>query len=74
MLRYPVIHKLSDEFGEYRLRITCAKCQNGRQTAPHPLAKKFGWNMSLEQLRKRLRCSHCGAKDAVIDISPPRGR
>jgi len=74
MRRFPIVDKLSDEYGEYCLRITCAKCRNVRQTAPHPLAKKFGWNMTLEQLRKRLRCSHCGAKDAVIDVSPPKLR
>jgi Zn finger protein HypA/HybF involved in hydrogenase expression len=74
MPRQPVIHKLFDEYGEYRLRITCAKCRNVRQTAPYPLANKFGWNMTLEQLRQRLRCSHCGAKDAVIDISPPNNQ
>lgn len=74
MPHYPQVRKLSDEFGEYKLRITCARCRNVRLIWPHEIARKTGWNITLEQLQKRLRCIHCRAKDSVIDVMMPSNR
>lgn len=71
----PPIEKLSDQFGDYRLHVTCRKCGHSRITDPHVLAKILGWSVSLATLSQRLRCSKCHAKHCELTTSDrPRPR
>jgi hypothetical protein len=70
MRRQLNVHRLSDEFGQYTLRMTCARCQYVRLALPYKLARLVGWDATLDELQQRLRCSRCGAKECVIDVSP----
>jgi hypothetical protein len=75
-MRKPVVTKLSDEFGDYRLTIVCRGCGHSRTTEPHALARIFGWETRLTAIAPRLRCSKCSAKDCditVADRKRPRG-
>ena len=76
MRRHRPITKLSDDFGQYDLRIKCRKCNHARLIEPHALAKIVGWESSLEKAATRFRCSTCGAKDVELTattLTRPRG-
>jgi hypothetical protein len=71
------VNRLSDEFGQYLLVLTCASCAHERQSYPKTLAHLCGWDAPLQQLEKRLRCSKCGKKSCRIRAVPmqrPRGQ
>jgi len=70
------IQRLSDEFGQYLLVITCSGCDHERRAYPNLLAHLCGWDATLADLEKRLRCSKCGSKRCqirAIEIQKPRG-
>jgi hypothetical protein len=69
MRRTPHVLKLSDEFGQYRLHITCNGCGNRRICDPADIAPKVGWECTLEALSRRLRCGKCGLKGAHIKVT-----
>jgi hypothetical protein len=54
------VEKLSDEFGQYPLILTCSACHYERVTTPQTLGRLCGWDARLEDVAKRLRCSKCG--------------
>ena len=60
--------KLSDEFGAYRLRITCNRCNHAKICDPADVAIKVGWDYALDDLSRRLKCAKCGLKGARIDV------
>jgi hypothetical protein len=66
------IERLSDEFGQYSLLLTCSACRYERETMPHALGRICGWDAKLEDVARRLRCSKCGRKQCVIRAVPPR--
>jgi hypothetical protein len=75
MRRDPEIKKLSDEFGQYVLVLTCA-CGHVRRASPHTLANMCGWDATIAEVAKRLRCSKCGEKKCsakAVTQSKPRG-
>lgn len=70
------IEKLSDEFGEYRLVLSCAACGHERSAEPRTLGRLCGWDALLEDVARRLRCSKCGAKQGrlkALPLTKPRG-
>ena len=70
------VSRLSDEFGQYLLVLTCSECAHERQTYPNLLAHLCGWDATLETVGKRLRCSKCGKRSCHIRAVPmqkPRG-
>jgi len=70
------IIKLSDEFGQYTLVLTCGSCLRERRTTPHLLAKLCGWDARLEDVARRMRCSICGKKQCTaraVPLTAPRG-
>jgi len=70
------IDKLSDEFGQYSLEITCGACGHKRTAEPHTLGKICGWDKRLEEVAKRMRCSKCSKKQCSLRAFPlikPRG-
>lgn len=75
MRRDPQIEKLSDEFGQYKLVLTC-ECAHVRRASPHTLANLCGWDAPIAQVVKRLRCSKCGKKKCsatTVSLTKPRG-
>ena len=69
------IEKLSDEFGQYVIYLKCA-CGHIRRCHPHTLAAFAGWEASLDQVVKRLRCSKCNQKQCTaraVPMTTPRG-
>jgi hypothetical protein len=70
MRRSPKISKLSDEFGNYRLRIVCLGCGNERVCEPGVIAAKVGWDCTLDLLAGRLKCGKCGEKAARVEALP----
>jgi hypothetical protein len=70
------VEKLSDEFGQYVLVLTCTACSHVREAYPKTLAKFCGWDARLDTLSKRLRCSKCGKRACIVTVMPetkPRG-
>jgi len=65
------ILKLSDEFGQYTLVLQCSACGHERHAQPHALARLCGWDASIEQVTRRLRCSKCGKKQCSWRAYPP---
>jgi hypothetical protein len=75
MRRQPVVKQLGDEFGDYLLTIECRQCKHKRVAEPRSLAKLVGWEITLDALAKRLRCSSCHEKDCELTPnSKPRPR
>jgi len=66
------VEKLSDEFGQYTLILTCSACRYERVTTPQLLGRLCGWEMRLEDVAKRLRCSKCGKKRCTARAVPLR--
>jgi len=69
------INKLSDEFGLYEILLTC-ECGHTRKCYPQTLARIAGWDVKLDDLAKRLRCSRCGerkCKPTTHLTTTPRG-
>jgi hypothetical protein len=70
------VEKLSDEFGQYSLILTCDACGHERKAAPQTLAKICGWEARLADVAKRLRCSRCGERQCAaraLPLTTPRG-
>jgi hypothetical protein len=61
------ITKLSDEFGQYQILLTC-ECGHTRKCNPQTLARIAGWDVKLDDLLKRLRCSKCGEKKCTAKV------
>jgi hypothetical protein len=55
------IEKLSDEFGQYQILLTC-DCGHTRRCYPRTFAAIAGWDANLKDVIKRLRCSKCGER------------
>lgn len=71
------VNRLSDEFGQYCLYLKCAGCGHDRQSFPRTLANVCGWDATLDEIEKRLRCSKCGQRNCRIRAVPmvtPRGQ
>jgi hypothetical protein len=62
------IIKLSDEFGQYQILITC-DCGHTRRCYPRTLAAIAGWDANLNDVIKRLRCSKCGERKCEAKIT-----
>jgi hypothetical protein len=66
--------KLSDEFGQYEILLTC-DCGHTRKCYPQTLARIAGWEVKLDDVVKRVRCSKCGerkCKPKILHITAPR--
>lgn len=50
------IERLSDEFGQYEILLTCA-CGHTRRCHPRTLATIAGWEAKLEDIVRRMRCT-----------------
>ena len=56
------------------LRVECGRCHNATTMTGYEVAKVIG-SQEFERLRRRLRCSLCGAREAeltLLDPPPPR--
>jgi hypothetical protein len=74
-VRPPHIEKLSDEFGQYLIVLSCA-CGHVRQAYPQTLAAISGWEAKLEDVVRRMRCTKCGERKCaarVVPLTTPRG-
>jgi hypothetical protein len=69
------IDKLSDQFGQYVIYLRC-KCGHIRRCSPHTLAAFAGWDASMVDVVRRLRCSKCHQKRCMaraVPMTTPRG-
>jgi hypothetical protein len=56
------------------LKIECGGCGNSRTLGGFEVAKACGTG-TFAQIRKRMKCSRCGAKEAQLTVlSPPAPR
>jgi hypothetical protein len=70
------IDKLSDHAGAFVICVTCARCRHERELDPRLLAKKVGWNSTLQKVCTRLRCSQCQSRAVKVEVAfhqKPRG-
>jgi hypothetical protein len=65
--------KLSDHFGQYVLTIVCP-CGHTRTARPQTFAAIAGWDATLEDVLKRLRCSKCGKRKSTATVHPQTKR
>ncbi|MGA2776831.1 MAG: hypothetical protein ABSF94_04685 [Steroidobacteraceae bacterium] len=65
------VERLSDEFGQYQLVLTCRACQHERKADPHMLSRLCGWDARIADIAPRLRCSKCGKKACTVRAIPP---
>jgi hypothetical protein len=63
--------RLSDEFGQYAILLTCARCRHSRIVYPNALARIFAWETELAAIARRMRCSKCDARQCEITVSFP---
>jgi len=63
------IDKLSDEFGQYVILLTCA-CGHTRRCYPRTLAAFAvgGWDAKLTEVVKRMRCTKCREKKCTAKV------
>jgi hypothetical protein len=57
------------------LRIECGSCGNSTTVNGFDVAKAYG-TRPFSEIKPRMRCSRCGAKEALLTIlspPPPRG-
>jgi len=69
------VTKLSDEFGQYTVLLTCT-CGHTRRCYPRTLAALSSWDTRLDDVVKRMKCSKCGKKKCtatIIEETKPRG-
>ena len=52
------------------LQVVCGKCQNTATVAACDAARVFG-REDFDHVRRRLKCSRCGAKEARTIVLPP---
>ena len=68
------IDKLSDEFGQYEILLTCIACGHTRRCYPHTLAAFAGWEAKLAYMVKRMRCTKCRERKcsarAMREVAP----
>ena len=53
----------------YRVRITCSACGNTSDWSPIELMgllQKRGISLSVDLIEQRMKCSSCGARQAII--------
>ena len=67
------IVKLSDNFGQYVLTLKC-ECGHTRNAQPRTLAAIVGWDASLLNVVKRMRCSRCGKRRCTVSVRPETKR
>jgi hypothetical protein len=70
------IEKLSDEFGQFQILLTC-KCGHTRRVYPQTLAAIAGWDARLVDVVKRMRCTKCSSRKCEakpVPLIAPRGR
>jgi hypothetical protein len=75
-MRQLPIGKLSDEFGQYLIVLSCA-CGHVRQAYPKTLATISGWDARLEDVVRRMRCSKCGEKKCsakAVSLTTPKSQ
>jgi len=74
MRALPHILKLSDQGGSFLVDVRC-KCGYACWLRPKDLAGRYGWDMTLEALQLRMRCSKCHGRAAqVTAVAEPRPR
>jgi hypothetical protein len=69
------VERLSDEFGQYVIYLTCS-CGHIRRCSPHTFAALAGWDAKLADVVRRLRCSRCHQKQCsarTVALNKPRG-
>jgi len=54
------------------LRIECSSCGNARTLNGFDVAKTYG-TKTFAQIRQRMKCSRCGAKEAQLTVLSPPG-
>jgi hypothetical protein len=64
------VAKLSDEFGQYTLILKCESCLRERRTSPNLIAHICGWDATLAEVARRMRCATCGAKKCTARAIP----
>lgn len=49
----------------------CCACQHSRRLRPMALAAKYGWNVTMREVARRLRWIACGSRECqMIDFDP----
>jgi hypothetical protein len=69
------IDKLSDEFGQYTILLSCA-CGHTRRCYPNTLAAFAGWDAKLNDVVKQMRCTKCRERKCTAKAmreTAPRG-
>ena len=51
--------------------VTCRHCRHRASLSPLGLAKRLGYDRSLAALRRFLRCSKCGERQAELRLIEP---
>jgi hypothetical protein len=60
------VRALSDCAGDFLLQVRCRRCEHRRALHPVDLARQLGADASLEQVKERLYCGSCGARDLEL--------
>ena len=60
------LHTLRDHVPTYKLVAYCDHCGHSASLNPMRIAQRTGWDVSVNDIRARLRCSHCHSKGAIV--------
>jgi hypothetical protein len=57
------------------LKVECGRCGNSLTLSGYEVARSLRGNIDLQKLKRRLKCSLCGAKEGRLTVlSPPAPR
>jgi len=55
----------------HRPLVARCRCGHKRRLKPMEIATRFGWDVTIQEIMRRLRCIACGSRDCqVIDFDP----
>lgn len=46
--------------------VLCRQCRHEGLVFPVSIGPKFGWELTVADLARRLRCSECGGRDVTV--------
>jgi ribosomal protein L44E len=60
------VRELAKHYRRWALEVSCSRCIYWTHFWPRYLVQKYGEQITVGELARRFRCSHCGAREARV--------
>ena len=64
----PVILRTLADYQCYTLTAVCSDCQRYTPLDHATLAERFGWDMLIPEIKRRVRCAQCGRRTGGLIV------